>query len=305
MNPTSIDVIELAYDEWLVVDEPIFFDKTAYQDHWDVLYSINVLHPYISLVHLIKVENQLYKLDGYSRKSAWTNGLFRKPTTILARVIDMSPSEFDQLCDALNQKLLLTLPLREQIQAIYNDLELRFSSERLRSGLIYDALHIALRGKQRVSQDKRSKHEHHDINLKKAIATLQPELVLLDSIHPSIELFVSGVLAGSLIMLGLYPDSLAFFDALNFGHGAVRDQTTKDPVTALTDGIHQLKTSHRTMQTKMNIDLCRMTVHAVSAWLKGDNDRNYWRTRKLVGVDHMPFVWKMKRQKGIHADLEL
>jgi transposase len=196
------------------------------------------------------------------------------------------------------------LPANELVKSIYTELELDFVSHRLSKGFITEAIHIALRGRQRQLQDKRSSKERENVNMKKAIGFFTQELMIIDSVSPKIDIFATGVLAGALIMLGMNLPILKFLTQLNDHRGEVRGGLN-DPVELLLKAIHRHRISKRTAQPRMAIDLCKKTIQAITIWLEGEQSAKYWRIKDLSGLEIMPVIQEMKRQKKITGERDL
>jgi len=153
---------------------------------------------------------------------------------------------------------------------------LNFTSERIKSGFINEAINIALRGRPRTLQDKRLSHEREDIDIKKAIKLFSSELTFIDSIEPKPDIFVTGVLAGALIMLGTHRDLKEFFTRVNNRQGE-RKPGVEDPVAGLIRTIERHRIDDRAMPAMLSVELCRKTIQAVTLWEEGANSSLYWR----------------------------
>jgi hypothetical protein len=299
-------VLRLPFLDWLGINEPDFFGFMG--DHGGEE-GLNVQHipslsAYSVSVSLVRVSDVLYKLDGSQRKEAWLNGKLPTPEFLIAQVFNMTVADFLALTTEAKTKRLEALPAHELVKSVYTDLGLVFVSDRLRNGFINEAIHIALRGRQRQLQDKRSAKEKEDINMIKAIGVFTQELKLIDGLNPKADIFATGVLAGALIMLGLNKPIMEFLKLLNDHCGEVRDELV-DPVESLLKAIHRHRISQRSMQPRMAIDLCKKTIQAISIWLEGDQSAKYWRKRDLTGLELMPVIQEMKRLKQINAKKDL
>lgn len=303
MNNLGCAVLRLGFADWLAVKEPAFFGLVG-EDGGLFVQHIPSLLTFSVTVSLVKVDGVLYKLNGSQRKDAWLSGTLPTPDTITALVFDMTEADFLALTAAATAKRTEALPAHERVMAIYADLGLVFVSDRLKNGFITEAIHVALRGRQRQLQDKRSAREREDIDMKKAITLFSQELKLIDGLNPRPDIFATGVLAGALIMLGLNKPITEFLTRLNENRGEVKEGLL-DPVESLLKAIHRHRISQKTMQPRMAIDLCKKTVHAITIWLEGDQSAKYWRTRDLTGHDLMPIIMDMKQLKKIHVEKDL
>lgn len=306
INDLGCSVLRLPFADWLAISEPDFFDIDEEHGGSGGLFVQHIpsLYAYSLTVVLVNVSDTLYKLNGSRRKDAWLNGTLSKPDHLTALVFDMTETDFLTLSTEAKAKRMEALPAHELVKAAYAELGLVFISDRLRNGFINEAIHIALRGRQRSLQDKRSIREREDINMKKAIELFKEELKLIDSVNPKADIFTTGVLAGALIMLALNKPITEFLIRLNESRGEEKDGLI-DPVESLLKAIHRHRISQRTMQPRMAIDLCKKTVHAISLWLEGDQSAKYWRMRDLTGHELTPLIKELKQLKMINVERDL
>ena len=298
--------LRLSYTEWLVIEEPVFFNFAEAQEdkQWLFLQQANCLQAYTAQVALVRLGEKLYKLTGKQRQKLWASGKIKPPECLIAQVFELSEEQFLALTAEAKQKQLEELPSNEVVKAIYIELGLVFSSTRLQQGFINEAINIALRGRQRGLQDRRKTQEKEEIDMKKAILLFTPELKVIDSLNPKADIFATGVLAGALIMLSLNKPIHDFLVRLNARQGEIKDGLD-DPVESLLKAIHNHRMDQRTMQAYMSIDLCKKTIQAISAWEEGSQSAKYWRKRDLTGVDHRPYVRELRLLKQINAIRDL
>ena len=299
-------LLEIPYHDWLSIKESPVFDLKPDQDdnHWLFLQQSPSLSRYSGLVLLVKVGGELYKFDGKNRKALWQSGKLQPPDTLMAQVFEISEVEFSALNAEVQAKRINTLPTNELIQGIYEELGLKFTSDRIKSGFINEALNIALRGRPRTLQDKRLSHEREDVDLKKAINLFSSELTFIDSLNPKPDIFVTGVLAGALIMLGTHRDLQEFFTRVNNRQGEHKNNL-EDPVAGLVRTIERHRIDDRSMPAMLSVELCRKTIQAVTLWEEGAESPLYWRRKLVSGIDHMPYIREMKRAKHIEGERDL
>ena len=257
-------------------------------------------------VVLVRVGDELYKLNGKQRKEAWSIGKVQPPENLSAQVFDITQADFLALNLEAKKLQLEILPPNDSVKLAFADIGLTFTSERLKGGFINEAINIALRGKQRALQDKRSAREKQDIDMKKAITVFSQELMLIDHLNPKPEIFVTGVLAGALIMLGLNKDIREFLVRLSEQRGEIVEDS-HDPVSCLLGAIHSysFRMTQKLMKARMSIDLCKKTIQAILLWEKGPESPRYWRKNDLTGVDHLPYIRELKQLKGINENRDL
>jgi hypothetical protein len=304
--PKNLSLYELGFEEWLALPEPPFFDQIGDQDesHWLLLLQAVSLRSAIDLVLLVDLDGARYKLDGNVRKALWQSGKLPRPDSLLAQVFAISPEDFSALSHAKSIKNAQSLAPNEAIQAIYQELGLEFSSDRIKSGFIYDAINIALRGKPRNLQDKRYSLEKEEVDMRKAIKLFSQELALIDSLNPKPDLFVTGVLAACLIMLGTHRDLSEFLQRFNTGQVEYRDGL-EDPVAGLIRVIQRHRADDHAMPSHLSIDLCRKAIQSITLWEEGRDSPLYWRRKLVSGVDHLPYVRALKRAKHIDGQRDL
>ena len=298
--------IRLSYEEWVAIPEPVFFNFSAIQEenYWMFLEHADCLLGYSSQVTLLRVDEKLFKLDGKQRKIVWTSGKIKPPEQLTAQVFDMTENEFEAVnADARNKQIEM-LPTHEVVKIFYQELGLNFTSDRLRHGYITEALNIALRGRQRTFQDKRTERERQEIDMKKAIQVFSNELTLLDNINLDPDIFLTGVLAGALIMLGLNKPINDFLVCLNDRKGEENGELS-DPIFQLLKSIDRIKAKILGSNPKYILDLCKKTIQAIESWLEGTESEKYWRKRELTGIDQMPYVHELKQLKNISEYTDL
>ena len=103
-NSLAIKRITLPYEQWLTIEEPLFFAHVgqAIPQHWQGFDTIDSLSPYLNSVALIRIEGKrLYKLNGWQRLQLWQSGGLKRPDTLTVDIYDLSQSEFDALCQRL------------------------------------------------------------------------------------------------------------------------------------------------------------------------------------------------------------
>ena len=304
--PKNLSLYELGFEEWLSLPEPPFFDQIGDQEegHWLLLQQTSGLRQALDMVSLLELDGVRYKLDGKVRKTLWQSGKLTVPESLMAQVYEISPEDFSALNHAKSIKNAQSLAPNEAIQVIYKELGLEFSSDRIKSGFIYDAINIALRGKPRNLQDKRYSLEREEIDMRKAIKLFSHELALIDSLNPKPDLYVTGVLAAVLIMLGTHRDLREFLHRFNTGQVEYQDGL-EDPVAGLIRVIQRHRIDDNAMPSHMSIDLCRKAIQSITLWEEGRDSPLYWRRKLVSGIDHLPYVRALKRAKHIDDQRDL
>ncbi len=302
----NLSLYDLSYNEWLALPEPPFFDQIGDQEegHWLLLQQTSGLRNAIDVVTLVELDGVRYKLDGKFRKALWQSGKLPTPENLMAQVFEISQEDFSALSHVKSFINAQSLAPNEAIQAIYKELGLKFTSDRIKSGFIYDAINIALRGKPRNLQDKRYSLEKEEIDMRKAIKLFSHELAFIDSLNPKPDLFVTGVLAAALIMLGTHRDLHEFLHRFNTGQVEHQDGL-EDPVAGLIRVIQRHRIDDNAMPSHLSIDLCRKTIQSITLWEEGRDSSLYWRRKLVSGIDHLPYIRALKRAKHIDDQRDL
>ncbi|OAI09876.1 hypothetical protein A1359_18000 [Methylomonas lenta] len=299
-------LMRLSFLEWLTIKEPSLFSLADDQAE-NTLLSLkhaDSLSAYSLLVAVVKVDDTLYKLTGKQRKKDWLSGKTPPPEYLIAQVIDLSTHDFLALNTEAQNRSIESPPSNEAVKLIYDELGLTLSSDRLKEGFILEALNIALRGRPRSMQDKRFIWEKEEINAQKAIQVFSEELRLIDNLKPKPEIFVSGVLGGALLMLGINKDVKNFLCRLNDGQGETRDGL-EDPISGLLRAIEVHRISDPAIPARMAAELCRKTIQAILLWQDGPDSAKYWRKKILSGVEPRPFIRELKSLKQINEQKDL
>lgn len=305
----NYSLAELSVQEWLEIKESEFFNfiQNEEENNWLFLQQASALLAFSGLLALAKVEGELYKLNGLQRQLAWTSGKLKAPENLVAQVIEINAADFLALTEEIQAKRKASLPVNEYVKDIYKELGLSFNSARIKEGFISEAITIAFRGRPRALQDKRFIKERVELNLKKAIALFSEELLFIDSLNPKPELFLTGVLAAALIMLGgASPNTeiREFLVRLNNHQGEIKDGL-EDPVAGLLRLLEGYRMSDRNTQSHMTIDLCKKVIQSITLWQEGADSPKFWRKKLITGIDLMPYIRKLKHQKQVYEAMDM
>jgi hypothetical protein len=302
----SCPLIKLSFGDWLKLEESVLFNSFPPSEAaaWLLQQEVEELAAYSSQVSLIKIGNNLYKLDGKHLKQAFLTGHTYLPAFLIAQVYEAEGAFFNALDDKLTHVDKDEPPSpQDEIKLIYNELGLDFKSDRIRSGFISEMLNIALRGNQRIYQDKR-KLWRNEINMKKAVSTLRDELLVLDGLKLKPKVFNTGVLAACLIMLSVNKNFNEFIVRLNEEQGENLDDKY-DPVECVLRAIKFYKASSPASKRRGTVALCQITVQAILLWLEGRESPDYWRKTDLLGIDYMPYVNKLRQIKCVNTETDI
>jgi hypothetical protein len=305
----NTSLAELSLQEWLDIKESEFFKfiQNEEENNWLFLQQASILSVFSTSLALAKVNGELYKLNGQQRQLAWTSGKLQAPENLIAQIIEITAADFLALTEEIQAKRKASLPVNEYVKAIYKELGLSFNSARFKEGLISEAITVAFRGRPRALQDKRFIKERVELNLKKAIELFSEELLFIDGLNPKPELFLTGVLAAALIMLGgtsPNTDIREFLVRLNNQQGEIKDGL-EDPVAGLLRVLEGYRMSDRNAQSHMTIDLCKKVIQSITLWQEGADSPKFWRKKLITGIDHMPYIRKLKHQKQVYEAMDL
>jgi len=305
----NTSLAELSMQEWLDIKESEFFKfiQNEEENNWLFLQQASTLSAFSASLALAKVDGELYKLNGLQRQLAWTSGKLQAPENVMAQIVEITAADFLALTEEIQAKRKVSLPVNEYVKEIYKELGLSFNSARFKEGLISEAITVAFRGRPRALQDKRFIKERVELNLKKAIELFSEELLFIDSLNPKPELFLTGVLAAALIMLGgtsPNTDIREFFVRLNNQQGEIKDGL-EDPVAGLLRVLEGYRMSDRNAQSHMTIDLCKKVIQSITLWQEGADSPKFWRKKLITGIDHMPYIRKLKHQKQVYEAMDM
>jgi len=313
INSTNNDIdcacISLTFIDWLMIAEPVFYG--AIEDHeennWLFLQGATFLPDYGSHVMLLKVDKTLYKLDGKYKKQYWLANQQTAPEFLVGHVFEMPESQFKELNNRALAHLRSLMSPQEVIKLIYEELGLVLTSERLKHGTIYDPLNILLKeiSREISNAPKRVKAilTNEEIDTKKLINIFRDELIEIDKLDVKPNIFVSGILAGALIMLAIHKNNSRvkeFLQYLNEQRGQTKDDTF-DPVMLTLKALNKYERSTGAIKQRFTPYLCQVTVQAISIWIEGEDSPNYWRVRVSSGVDLLPYMKAIREIKGTGA----
>ncbi len=305
----NTSLAELSMQEWRDIKESEFFKfiHNEEENNWLFLQQASALSVFSALLAVAKVDGELYKLNGQQRQLAWTSGKLIAPENVVVQIIDITAADFLALMEEIQANRKASLPINEYVKTIYMELGLSFNSARFKEGLISEAITVAFRGRPRALQDKRFIKERVELNLKKAIELFSEELLFIDSLDPKPELFLTGVLAAALIMLGATSPNTEireFLVRLNNHQSEIKDGL-EDPVAGLLRVLEGYRMSDRNAQSQMTIDLCKKVIQSITLWQEGTDSPKFWRKKLITGIDHMPYIRKLKHQKQVYEAMDL
>lgn len=298
--------LKLSFDEWRDIPESAFYHLvTEHEENlWLLRHGADLLPDYIGQVNLLRVGEAFYKLDGKLKEQAWLNGKATPPTMVVAQVFVLQKPLFMALTQKAIKRISRSTPPHDTVKLIYQELGLAFCSERLKGGFINEAVNIALRGTHRVLQIKKSDQEMEEIDMHKAIGLFRGELLQIDRLNPDPDIFVTGILAGALIMLGLNKKIDDFLTRLNEQNGETKGDAF-DPVTLTLRAIGKYKAASHANKRRFSIYLSQIFVQASTSWVEGRDSPVFWRKRMSSGAELLPYIHALKQLKGIIGDRAL
>jgi hypothetical protein len=290
----------MSVDAWIgLADHPRRRDTERHirKPEWELLRR-RAQGPVLEMLRWVvagQVGDQVWKVDGHSRALLWSRGSLPRPKSIFAKVFrcDSREALYDLYSTFDHPAAAETL--FDRVSGAYHEHQLTLKSERLKNGMIGDALYIACRGVART-MDKEA--EEDDMDIYNVVGTFAPELSLLDSVNPQNDLFQTGVLAAALLSLALDPQLIGYFGQLSKREGNKR-QGLLDPVEALLHMVGTLKDRRGAWGKAQQQELCAAALTGASAWKAGDSHPHYWVKETLPPADIQEIVRRVRERKRL------
>jgi hypothetical protein len=292
--------VEMSVDAWIgLADHPRRRDTERHirKPEWELLQR-RAQGPVLEMLRWVvagQVGDQVWKVDGHSRALLWSRGSLPRPKSIFAKVFrcDSREALYDLYSTFDHPAAAETL--FDRVSGAYHQHQLTLKSERLKNGMIGDALYIAWRGVART-MDKEA--DEDDMDIYKVVGTFAPELSLLDSVNPQNDLFQTGVLAAALLSLALDPQLIGYFGQLSKREGNKR-QGLLDPVEALLHMVGTLKDRRGAWGKAQQQELCAAALTGAFAWKAGDSHPHYWVKESLPPADIHELVRRVRERKRL------
>jgi hypothetical protein len=291
---------EMSVDAWIeLADHPRRRDTERHirKPEWELLQR-RAHGPVLEMLRWVvagQVGDQVWKVDGHSRALLWMRGLLPRPKSVFAKVFRCDCRE--TLCDlyATFDHPAAAETLFDRVSGAYHQHQLTLKSERLKNGMIGDALYIAWRG---VARTMGRDAGGDDMDVYNVVGTFAPELSLLDTVNPQNDLFQTGVLAAALLSLALDTQLIGYFDQLSKREGSKRHGLL-DPVEALLHMIDTLKDRRGAWGKAQQQELCAAALTGAVAWHAGDSHPHYWVKETLPPADIQEVVRRVRERKGL------
>jgi hypothetical protein len=292
--------VEMSVDAWIeLADHPRRRDTERHirKPEWELLLR-TARGPVLEMLRWVvagQVGDQVWKVDGHSRALLWANGSLPRPKSVFAKVFrcDSRDALFDLYSTFDHPAAAETL--FDRVSGAYHQYQLTLKSERLKNGMIGDALYIAWRGVART-MDKEA--EEDDMDVYSVVGTFAPELSLLDTVNPQNDLFQTGVVAAALLSLALDTQLIGYFDQLSKREGNKR-RGLLDPVEALLHMIGTLKGRRGAWGKAQQQELCAAALTGAFAWKAGDSHPHYWVKEALPPADIQEIVRRVRERKQL------
>jgi hypothetical protein len=191
--------------------------------------------------------------------------------------------------------------LFDRVSGAYYQHQLTLKSERLKNGMIGDALYIAWRGVART-MDKDGDEDEMDIY--NVVGTFGPELSLLDTVNPQNDVFQTGIVAAALLSLALDREHIGYFDRVSKREGSKRVGLL-DPVEALLHMIGELKRRGSAWGKAQQQELCAAALTGAFAWKAGESHPHYWVKEALPPADIHEIVYRVREHKRANMVADL
>ena len=271
--------------------------RQSKQGHWNAAQkATGAAFEQLRWVVAGELDGRLYKVDGHVRGYLWDTGGLPPPETVFATVYRCEDiDELKALYSAYDSQTAAETQF-DKVTGAYHEHGLRLKSKRLRAGTIVDALHIALRGKQRSSS--RSSDGGYNMDLYKAVGFFKDELALLDGVDPQPEPFVTGVIAGALIALAEDPTNIEFFRRLAKNEGSKRCGLN-DPIEGVLVHVEGLKKAKAAWVKAHHVKLAGIVLRSLQVWNTGeDGSDEYWRATHVESMDLSDVVIRLQEKRS-------
>ena len=215
------------------------------------------------------LEGQVFKVDGHARSVFWELNPSHAPDQVIVTVFRCDSREDLNALYATFDAAGAAETMYDRVCGAYHEHGLTLNSKRLRYGSIVDALHIATRGTPRAA-------DAADLDVYEAVGAFRAELLTLDALDPQPEVFVTGLVAASLIALSLSSVAAGeFFGKVSAGQGS-KKEGRPDPVERVLLRGQSLQKANTTRQRIMQVELCGAALMAFDAWRAGEGNEEYW-----------------------------
>lgn len=273
-------------------------ERQSKKGHWGVAQkATGAAFEQLRWVVAGELDGRLYKVDGHVRGFLWDTGKLQPPETVFATVFRCADvEELKDLYSAYDSQTAAETQF-DKVTGAYHEHGLRLKSKRLKAGTIVDALHIALRGKQRSSS--KSTDDGYDMDLYKAVGFFKDELALLDGVDPQPEIFTTGVVAGALIALAEDPTNIEFFGRLAKNQGSKRNGLN-DPIEGVLVHVEGLKKSRSAWVKAHQVELAGIVLGALQVWRAGEDENDeYWQDTHVEPIDLSRVVNRLQEKRSV------
>ena len=290
--------VEMSVEAWIgLADHPRRRDseRHARKPEWNVL-SRTARGPVLEMLRWVvagQVGDEVWKVDGHTRSYLWANGSLAKPKSVFCKVFRCESLEALHDLYATFDHPAAEETLFDRVSGAYHQHGLTLRSERLKPGMIGDALSIAWRGVARTSD---AGAEEDEMDIYNVVGAFAPELSLLDSVNPQNDTFQTGIVAAALLSLALEPGLIGYFDQLSKRQGSKR-LGLLDPVEALLHMVAAVKGRRGAWGKAQQHELCAAALTGAIAWKAGESHPHYWVREALPPMDVHDVVRRVRQQK--------
>jgi hypothetical protein len=269
--------------------------RQAQKAHWErVRRASDATKESLRWVVAADYEGTVYKVQGHARALLWQNGGLDMPAAVFATIHRCKSWQgLLELYSSFDSKDAAETAL-DRVYGAYGQHGLTLTSKRLRYGMIAEALWLALRGVSSKSETG-ADSGLEDLDVYEAVGVFRSELLMLDSVNPDPELFLTGVVAAALLGLAINPNGLPFFAALARDEGS-KQGALLDPVYASRVHIESVKKSRSSWVKAQHEDLCGRMLRSYFTWLAGADAPNYWST-SIAGAESVPAIVRQVKEK--------
>lgn len=256
-------------------------ERHARKAHWEfVKRTTGSANAAVRLVVGTELNGRICKIDGHARAYLWQIGDLPPPEFVRAIVFRSQSREEVNALYATYDTQAAAESMYDRVTGAYREHRLQMQSDRLKAGMIVDALSIAMTGFAK-SKDKSSSNE---FDVYDAVGRFRQELQVIDGLNPPQNIFQTGIVSAALLCLAISMKHLAFFSQLALTGGKERSGLF-DPVESMRRYVQSLKNGRTSWVKAAQEDLCARCISAALLFEEGEAAPNYWSAEPPEPVD--------------------
>lgn len=238
------------------------------------------IHKFVEVAAL--PDGSMLKLDGHTRAFLWQIGELESPAFVVAKIRKAKDAKEAMQMYLEYDSASAVESMQDKGSGAIRQAGITFESSLMRSGKFLSALSLAKKG----VVDSKALHGDGIYDL---VKEFKPQLMQIDSLHPTGERFVAGVVAAAIISLRKHDyAALSFWSAYSRGLG---EKTGKEKCAVqMLEDLIKLRRAAQTLHARAHVvDVCSKALAACDKWIKGEKY-----TGGIKGVDVLAYVNSMK-----------